>query len=580
MINFFKKSISSIPSTHYNKIYLILFLSLLSVFIELIGIGMIIPILSIFVDNDHLKYTKFFFAEEISKNQIFISILIGFLFIYFCKFFLLRYLIYKHNELAQVMKTDLSKKMFENYLYKNYLFHIENNSSNLIRNIQSETNIFCFQVIFPGIKLISEIVVFISITVLLMIFDFKASLVVISFFTVIGYTLVKLASTRLKYWGEVRQYHSSQTLKQLQQSFFSLKEVIINNLQQVFLKKFHFHDIKNSVAGKNKDTITQMPRLILELLAVTTFVSLIFILMRLGQPITEIFIIIGVFFFAAIRLLPAVSKIVNSIQSLRFNNPVVDLIYKELNDFKKNEPIIKNYKNFNLLKTIDLKKITLKNLNFGYSNNKESIFKKINLEINVNDKVGLVGKTGVGKTTFINLLTGLIKCDEGSLNINDQNINDITKEWQKMIGYVPQLVSIIDENILFNITLKSDENQINFEKLYDVLKIVDLYDHVFSLPKNIYELAGERGMKLSGGQSQRVGIARALYKDSQILILDEATSSLDETTEKFILEKLFKMKNKTIFTISHRANSLRYCNKIFEIKDSTINQIRLDDKKN
>ena len=132
MINFFKKSISSIPSTHYNKIYLILFLSLLSVFIELIGIGMIIPILSIFVDNDHLKYTKFFFAEEISKNQIFISILIGFLFIYFCKFFLLRYLIYKHNELAQVMKTDLSKKMFENYLYKNYLFHIKNNSSNLI----------------------------------------------------------------------------------------------------------------------------------------------------------------------------------------------------------------------------------------------------------------------------------------------------------------------------------------------------------------------------------------------------------------------------------------------------------------
>ena len=191
-----------------------------------------------------------------------------------------------------------------------------------------------------------------------------------------------------------------------------------------------------------------------------------------------------------------------------------------------------------------------------------------------------MGKTGAGKTTFINLLTGLIKCDDGSLNINEQNIINITQEWQNMIGYVPQLVSIIDENILFNVTLESDEDKINFEKLYNVLKIVDLYDHIFSLPKNIYELAGERGMKLSGGQSQRIGIARALYKDSQILILDEATSSLDEATENFILEKLFQMKNKTIFTISHRANSLRYCNKLFEIKDSSINKIKLNDKKN
>ena len=580
MINFLKKSLFSIPSIHYNKIYLILFLSLLSVFIELVGIGMIIPILSIFVDNDHLRYAKFFFAEEISKEQMLITILMGFLFIYFCKFFLLRHLIYKHNELAQIMKTDLSKKIFENYLYKNYLFHVKNNSSDLIRNIQSEANIFCFQVIFPGIKLISEIVVFISITALLMIFNIKASIVVIFFFSIVGYILIRLANKRLKYWGEERQYHSSRTLKQLQQSFLSLKEVIINNLQQVFLKKFHYHDIKNSVAGKNKDTITQMPRLILELLGVTTFVSLIFILLRLGQPITEIFIIIGVFFFAAVRLLPAVAKIVNSIQSLRFNNPVVDLIYDELTDFKQSESFIQNQKNIEESNPINLKKIILKDLDFSYPNNKQSVFKNVNLEINVNDKVGLVGKTGVGKTTFINLLTGLIKCDEGSLNINEQNISEITQEWQKIIGYVPQLVSIIDENILFNIALENDENKINFQKLYKVLKIVDLYDHIFSLPKNIYELAGERGMKLSGGQCQRIGIARALYKDSQILILDEATNSLDEITENFILEKIFQMQNKTIFTISHRANSLKHCNKVFEIKDFAINKISLDDKKN
>ncbi len=573
MMNFFKKSIFAISPTHYKKLYLILFLTLLSVFIELIGIGMIIPILTIFVDNDYLKYTKYFFVETKPKEEIFKIILILFLFVYFCKFFLLKYLIHQQNELAHKMYTDLSKKFFENYLYKDYLFHVKKNSSDLIRNIQTEANMFCFQVIFPGIRLLSEIVIFLSITILLMIFNLKASIVVISFFSIVGYLLIKLTNKKLRYWGEVRQYHSSQTLKQLQQSFLSLKEVIINNLQQIFLKKYHDHNLKNALAGQNRDTIVQMPRLILELLGVTTFVTLIFFLLKIGQPISEIFVIIGVFFFAAVRLLPAVSKIVNSIQSLRFNNPVVELIFDELNDFEKNKNFINDQKSFENINNFNLKKINLRDLSFSYPNNKK-VFEKVNLQINVNDKVGLIGKTGVGKTTFINLITGLIKCEKGELNINEKNIIHISPLWQKMIGYVPQTVSIVDENFLFNITLENNEKKIDFNKLYEVLKIVDLYEHIFSLPKNIYELAGERGLKLSGGQSQRIGIARALYKNPKILILDEATNSLDEVTENFILENIFKkMKDTTIISISHKHNSLKYCNRILEIENKCIKEI-------
>ena len=242
--------------------------------------------------------------------------------------------------------------------------------------------------------------------------------------------------------------------------------------------------------------------------------------------------------------------------------------------------MIEDKKKFTANGQIEFKKISLKNLDFSYDKNKKKILENINLEINEKDKIGLIGKTGTGKTTFINLITGLIKCDKGEITIDEKKISSITPEWQKIIGYVPQSVSIIDENILFNVTLEHDEKKVNFQKLKEVLKIVDLYDHIFSLPKNVFEVAGERGMKLSGGQSQRIGIARALYKDPKILIFDEATNSLDESTENFILENLFKLENKTIITISHRNNSLKNCNKIFEIKNNSINEINLNDNKN
>ena len=242
---------------------------------------------------------------------------------------------------------------------------------------------------------------------------------------------------------------------------------------------------------------------------------------------------------------------------------------------KNNETFIESHKSRTEKNVINFDKFSIKNLSFSYSNSKKKIFDKVNLEIKANDKVGIRGKTGVGKTTFLNIVTGLIKCDEGEVLINNKDINLIKFDWQKIIGYVPQQVSIIDESILFNITLESDEKKIDFKKLDDVLQTVDLYNHIYSLPKNVHEVVGERrGEKLSGGQSQRLGIARALYKDPKVLILDEATNSLDENTENLILEKLFKkISNKTILTISHTNNSLKYCNKVIELKDGFIKEI-------
>ena len=386
-----------------------------------------------------------------------------------------------------------------------------------------------------------------------------------------GYIFLKMTNDRLKRWGNKRQLHSTFTLKHLQQGFASIREIILNNLENIFLDKYHYHNLENAKAGRNKDTITQLPRLILELIGVTTFLILIMFLLNTGKNISEIFIIIGVFFFAATRLLPSISKMVQSVQSIKFNNAVIDLVYNELIDFNNNKNNRKEEKLYD--QSFIFNNINLEKVNFSYSTNKKVILNNVNIEIKKNDKIGIIGKTGSGKSTLLNLLTGLLECQQGKIKINGKELKENISSWQRMIGYVPQHVSIIEESILFNITLESDLNKINIEKINRILKTVDLYDHIYSLPHNLYELAGENGKNFSGGQRQRLGIARALYKDPSILILDEATSSLDQETENLVLNTLFdNVKEITILSVSHKRGSLRFCDKIYEVKDKNVMQ--------
>lgn len=576
MKKFLTKVSYPLEANDYKKIVFIFVLTLISAILELLGIGLIIPILQIFADGEFKNYTQnFSYFSEKSKETILITILFTLGALYFAKFFLLRLLIVRQFNFSHKLYTRISKKFFKNYLYKDYLFHTQNNSSELIRNIIGEGNLFSFGVIFPLIRLSSEVLIFISICLLLIFYEPAASFITIIFFSIIGYSLLIRTNNKLKIWGKKRQLHSAEVLKQLQQGFGSIKEVIINNMENIFLQKFHHHNLENANVGIKKDTTTQMPRLILELIGMVTFVSLIVFLLRTGENISEIFIIVGVFFYAALRLLPAISKIVQSIQSIKYNYAVIDVIYKELSNLDNNDLLNKENReqNLNKKRELEFNNLNFENVNFSYPNSFEKILKNININIKDGDKVGVIGRTGSGKSTFVNLFCGLLRPSEGRIKINGEDLNKSEQSWQKKIGYVSQAVSIIDESILFNITLNDDINKINLDRVNKLLKQVDLYDHIYKLPNNIHELAGEDGAKLSGGQCQRLGIARALYRNPSILILDESTSSLDENTEEFIIKRLFNsISKKTIISISHRNSSLKHCNRILEVKDNTINE--------
>lgn len=561
----------------YLKIIVILILVLITTSLEILGISLIIPILSIFVGEDYLEYTKYlFFIKSNDKKELLTLVLILFSFIYFLKFIIMVILAYTQSTFSYSIYTRLSKRIFRKYIYENYLFHLKSNSSELLRNITSECNLFSFGIIYPFIKLVSESIILIAISTLLFLYSPTSSFLVITFFMISSILIFKITSMNLKEMGASRQFHSSRMIKQVNQALGSIKEIIIYKLHNFFLKKYDYHNFLYARSGKIKDILTELPRLILELITVLSFLCLIALLLNQGKSISEVFVIIGVFTFASVRLLPTVVKIVKSIQTIKYNSSVMNLIFDEIKDIPNDEI------NSQIEKNIDFqfKNLILKNVSYSYSSsneNKDYVLKNIDLDLAKGDKIGIKGKTGSGKTTLINLITGLIKNYEGEILLNDNDFNINLSNWQNKIGYVPQSVYLADESALFNITL-TDKKNVDFHKVQNILKIVGLYDFFNTLPKKLETRVGERGSQLSGGQCQRLGIARALYRDPSIIILDEATSALDQSTENSILKSLFvNNKDKTILTISHRNEALKFCNKIIEVKQASINEINLDD---
>ncbi len=572
MIKALKKIIYPLDKKDYNRILFLFILILISAILELISISLLIPILTIFVSDDYLSFSKYlFFFDFENKIQVLSFSLILFLIIYFIKLLIMTAVLYFQTRFSYSLYTKISQNTFKKYLNENYLFHLSTNSSNLLRNVTSESNLYSFGLVLPVIKLISDLIIFISISCLLLIYSLTTSIIAIIFLSISSYIIYKITSFNMEHAGSMRQTHSAKMIKEVNQGLGNIKEIILYKLQSFFLKKFMFHNEAYAKSGRIKDIIIDLPRIILEFIIILIFISSIFFLIYEGNKVSEIVIILGVFAFASFRLLPTIVKIIKSFNTIKYNLPVFKLIYSELKDTDKKKIPAEN----DIDQSFQFKNLNIKNLNYSYKSKDEKkiILSNINFNINNGDKIGIKGETGSGKTTLINLIIGLLNDHEGEIKLNENNLNYNLLSYQNKIGYVPQSVYLADETILFNITL-DDEKNLDEKKLSKILSLVKLNDFVEKLPNRLNTVIGERGAKLSGGQCQRIGIARALYRDPSVIVFDEATSSLDEQTENKILDNLFNNNlDKTIIIISHRNNSFKYCKKIFEVKNKNLKQL-------
>ena len=564
MIHFIFKSFSLLSFKEKNKFYILSVLTLFAFVLETISIGSIIPMLVFLTDSQ--SNIKFEFLNNIKLMSDFTEIqkINFFVFIFFF-FFLIKniYLIffnwYSHKFSAQ-LTLSIAGKLFTKYLNESYLFFVKKNSATLIRNIMRETERFSNNVIVINANLILEILVVLSVSLILFFYDPKsfAFIVTISFFSFLILSI--LTRKKLSLWSRDRSKYEAKVINRLQNSFSLYKVIKMFFKNKVFINDYNKNMEKYNHSQRNIIFLQKVPRYSFEIVAIISLTILIFYLFKINSKFDELLILLGLFVAAAFRILPAVVRIVTSLQSIRSGIPSIKILLSEFAN--KNNNIYKNDKgekiNFN-------KSIILKNINFRYPETQKNVLKNLNLEIKKNQIIGIAGSSGSGKTTLIDIIMGLLKPDKGSLIIDGKKCKDSQlKNWSKKIGYVPQGTYLIDDTIEKNIAFGVSDNSIDKIRLISSAKDAQLHNFIMTLPKKYKTKISERGSNLSEGQKQRISIARALYFNPKILILDEATSSLDYKTEKNFINSLLKIKKKkTIIMIAHRYSVLKFCEKIY-----------------
>lgn len=572
MIEDIKKIFTNLDKTIVNKIYFIFLLMFLIICLEVTGISLVIPFLSTIENADYLieKKNNFNFPGNFDFLNIlfepkffFIFLIIFYIFKNFIQGFLI---LIKTNFIFSIQKS-LSSKLFKNYINKNFYFHLNKNSAILIRNVTDEVGAFVQNFLVSLLDLLLECFVFFSIFVLLFLIEpFGAGLITL-LFSFVGILFYSFFKNKIQKLGQERQFHDGEKLKRLFQSFRAIKEVKILNIENELINQFNHNNFKSLDIGSKRAFYLQLPKLIFEIFAIGSLVTLVFISMINQEGSRSLIPIIGVFTAAAFRMVPSINRIVSSLQNIKFSYPSIKVIKNEIFDVrnldKKSNELIRNKFHF--------KKFEFKDIEFKYEKNESSILKNVNLEINKGEKIGIIGRSGAGKTTLVDIILGLLNQTNGVKLLNGISIDKNIQNWQKIISYVPQDVLLIDDTIRSNIAFGIKEQQIDDNKIHNALRNAQLSDLINNREKGIYTNLGESGLKISGGQRQRVGIARALYSEPEIIVFDEATNSLDEITEKQIFKEIEQNLNeKTIIMITHRENSLRFFDKIYEIKDTKL----------
>lgn len=545
---------------------LMMFLILIGMLLETASIGLFIPALALMTEPD--IGSKYPALEPVLVSlgspgpvELITWGLILLIAVYIFKNLYLAFLAWWQARFVFDVQADLSRKLFAAYLRQPYTFHLARNSAELIRNATGEVMQFTMRTLLPIMTLVTEGLVLVAVSLLLVLVEPVGALVVILAIGGSGAIFYLGFRTRLARWGEERLLHDGKRIQHLQQGLGGAKDVILLGREREFLKSYDIHNIRVAQFGHMEHVLQSLPRLFLESLSVIGIAALILTMLAQGRSLESLIPTVGLFGAAAFRIMPIANRVLASVQRLRFSMPVVRTLHREMTDLDL-APVSATRVSPTPLQS----ELRLENVTYTYAGAPRPAVHGISLTIKKGASVGIVGESGSGKSTLIDVMLGLLSPTSGQVAVDGRDIRDNLRGWQSQIGYVAQSIFLTDDTLRRNIGFGLPDDEIDDDAVARALEAAQLEEFVRGLPEGMQTIFGERGVRLSGGQLQRIGIARALYHDPQVLVLDEATSALDTGTERGVMEAIRALHGrKTVIIVAHRLSTVEHCDELIRL---------------
>jgi ABC-type multidrug transport system fused ATPase/permease subunit len=563
-----RKAWAVYPKQSKRRVPLVMLLGILGTAVEAFGIGLVIPVMTTMSkaspgnSGSVLQPLFNFFGIQSVGTMVgvaVLSIVVAFIVKNAYQLFYSWYV----QRFSNFSSQQLSSMLFRSFLRRPYTFHLQRNSSELLNTVQQEVGM-TLGIVTSTTGLLKEILLGGSVAVLMFITEpvAAASTLVILIFGSILYT--KVTKPRIAYFGQQRQKIQAPLMRYLLQGFGGVKDIQVLGRSEDFSTQYEQQNLTVQDASLRYNLIRQIAPMWTELLAMSGLTVVVWVMVWQGRAPDRIIPLLGLFVIATWRFVPSINNVIGLVNSLSYSKPAVESLYYEFEYIKKQNEIVKT-------QAVFTDKIEMRNLTFSYANTLAPSLRDVSIVVRKGETVGFIGPSGAGKSTLVDVILGLLPPSSGELLVDGVNMHEHNIEWQSTIGYVAQAIYLTDDTIRRNVAFGIAENEIDDVALERALKSAQLWEFVQGLPDKTHSIVGERGIRVSGGQRQRIGIARALYHEPQVLVLDEATSSLDIETETEVMSAIRALQGfKTILIVAHRLSTVQHCDRVYKIEDATI----------
>lgn len=569
-MNYLKEILFLLDSDKAKLPWIVLLFIAVSV-IDVIGVGLMGPFVALIIDpeltqNEFIQGIVIFSGLSLNVNFVIILLSVFLVLIFFFKSIAGILILRLIMNFAFKQQIRLRAKLMQSYQSLPYIRYVERNSAEYVYAIQNLVSIFTGRIVIVGLKTISDIIVSVAIISVLAWKDINLLLTLLALISVVAFIFDRVISKKIQTSGKNANIASTKLVKAVNEGIEGMKELRILGKAAYFENVVSSQAIEYANNMKRSEIMTNIPRYLIESMVVFFLASAIIVELITESNLMELVPTLAMFAIASIKLIPSANSISSGITQLRFNRNTVSLLFNDMQAFEE-----ELRDNFSDTEDIQFEELNLQSITYQYPNSSGPVIKSISLNIKQGETIGLIGQSGSGKTTLIDIILGLLTPQEGSILVNGKRIDEFKKNWQSRIAYLPQQVLILDDTLKNNIAIGEVEAEIDTDRMYDAIYRARLSKVVDKLPKGVDSILGERGISFSGGQRQRVALARAIYNQRDILVMDEATSSLDEVTEKEVTDEIKSLKgNLTMLIITHRLNTLKYCDRIYRIDDGKI----------